>query len=204
MPERSSSTNGPMYWRMCHPTCGEQPPRGGLILARSAVQECPTCTEGLRVLDLVAPASEEEIRTAYRDLAKVWHPDRFQGDARLSAKTEAQFKRVQSAYQAVLAHLTTDKHDTQVGAEPVEQAGSGPAQRARNARATWKVVLEKRRQSSPKAWRAILFPPQYDFAGQVICTFGNSGAAYDLCSRANQEMPPGEGYRYGVYMDYEK
>ena len=35
------------------------------------------------VLGVRADASPDELRQAYRDLVKVWHPDRFGGDARL-------------------------------------------------------------------------------------------------------------------------
>jgi hypothetical protein len=42
------------------------------------------------------------VKDAYRDLAKVWHPDRFgDGDTRLKKKAEEQFKRIRAAY----AHL---------------------------------------------------------------------------------------------------
>ena len=41
--------------------------------------------EALRVLHLDPDCSREQIRQAYTDLVKVWHPDRFQGDARLRA-----------------------------------------------------------------------------------------------------------------------
>ena len=37
----------------------------------------------LRVLGLAPGASAQEIKAAYRDLAKVWHPDRFAHDPRL-------------------------------------------------------------------------------------------------------------------------
>lgn len=69
------------------------------------MNRCTTCIENLRTLDLTLPVAEKDIKTAYRDMAKVWHPDRFQGDARLAAKAEEQFKRVTSAYQQLLQHL---------------------------------------------------------------------------------------------------
>lgn len=45
-------------------------------------------------------ATDEEIKQAYRDLAKVWHPDRFsESDERLRRKAEEQFKVIQNAYE---------------------------------------------------------------------------------------------------------
>jgi len=36
-----------------------------------------------RALDLEAGASLEEVKQARRDLAKVWHPDRFPNDPKM-------------------------------------------------------------------------------------------------------------------------
>lgn len=44
-------------------------------------------------------AKPEEVKQAYRDLAKVWHPDRFDdGDTRLKQKAEEQLKKINDAY----------------------------------------------------------------------------------------------------------
>lgn len=61
-------------------------------------RSCPRCV-ALRVLDLGPNAGEEEIRNAHRVMVKVWHPDRFQGDARLRAAAEAKLKDVNAAYE---------------------------------------------------------------------------------------------------------
>jgi hypothetical protein len=50
--------------------------------------------ELLQVLDLTPPVTRDEIKTAYRDLAKLHHPDRG-GDV-------DEFRRIESAYRAVL------------------------------------------------------------------------------------------------------
>ncbi len=57
--------------------------------------------EALRVLGLPSTASPAEIKEAYRDLAKVWHPDRFGTDSRLRAKAEETLKGINEAYQAL-------------------------------------------------------------------------------------------------------
>jgi curved DNA-binding protein CbpA len=53
--------------------------------------------EARAVLGVTAAASEEEIRRAYLDLIKVWHPDRFLGDLRLQAKATRQLQLVNVA-----------------------------------------------------------------------------------------------------------
>src|ERR1039458_3702657 len=59
---------------------------------------CNRCS-ALHVVGLAHGASDAEIKDAYRTLAKVWHPDRFQGDQRLRAKAEEKLKEINSAYQ---------------------------------------------------------------------------------------------------------
>jgi hypothetical protein len=54
--------------------------------------------EALDVLALRPGASAVEIKAAYRDLVKVWHPDRFASDPRLSEKAESKLKQINEAY----------------------------------------------------------------------------------------------------------
>jgi len=67
--------------------------------------DCPATPmdriEALRVLGLPSTARPAEIKEAYRDLAKVWHPDRFGTDPRLRAKAEETLKGNNEAYQAL-------------------------------------------------------------------------------------------------------
>jgi hypothetical protein len=51
-----------------------------------------------RILDVARDASPEEIRQAYLDLARVWHPDRFQSDERLRQIAQDHFCEVNEAY----------------------------------------------------------------------------------------------------------
>ncbi len=53
------------------------------------------------MLGLKPGASQEEVTQAYRDLANVWHPDRFTGNPRLQRKAEEKIKEINSAYQCI-------------------------------------------------------------------------------------------------------
>ncbi|HEX5708981.1 MAG TPA: DnaJ domain-containing protein [Pyrinomonadaceae bacterium] len=44
-------------------------------------------------------ASREELKTAYRDMAKVWHPDRFAHDPQLQRKAQEKLKEINEAYK---------------------------------------------------------------------------------------------------------
>lgn len=55
--------------------------------------------EWYRTLDLEPGASPEEVRDAWRDLAQVWHPDRFPNNERLRARAEQNLQRINEAYE---------------------------------------------------------------------------------------------------------
>lgn len=55
----------------------------------------------IEILGLKPNASEEEVNQAYRDLANVWHPDRFVGNPRLQKKAEEKLKEINAAYEYI-------------------------------------------------------------------------------------------------------
>jgi curved DNA-binding protein CbpA len=69
--------------------CGIEAEEGSALCARCAA---------LQILELPASAMPEEIKAAYHLLVKVWHPDRFQGDKKLSVAAEEKLKAINSAY----------------------------------------------------------------------------------------------------------
>ncbi len=54
-----------------------------------------------RILGLTPGASSAEIKKAYRNLAKQWHPDRFVGDPRMQRQAREKFHQINEAYQAL-------------------------------------------------------------------------------------------------------
>ena len=57
--------------------------------------------ECYRILEISPDASEEEIRSAWRELNKVWHPDRFGDDEVLRRKAEEKLKSINQAYETL-------------------------------------------------------------------------------------------------------
>lgn len=52
------------------------------------------------ILDLLPGATAEEVKAAYIDLVKVWHPDRFQGESsRLREKADKKLQEINAAYE---------------------------------------------------------------------------------------------------------
>src|SRR4051794_25196065 len=54
-----------------------------------------------RILGVRSDATEEEIRQAYHDLARVWHPDRFQSDPRLQQVAQERLREIIAAYRTL-------------------------------------------------------------------------------------------------------
>lgn len=53
----------------------------------------------LDILGLKHGASPDEIRTAYRELVKVWHPDRFADDKNLQVKAQEKLSEINRAFE---------------------------------------------------------------------------------------------------------
>jgi hypothetical protein len=84
----------------------------------------------------VAPgASMQELKTAHRDLAKVWHPDRFAHDPRLQQKAQEKLKEINEAYDQLASGKP--RRRTRVSAQP-NQAETPP--RPRTQRTRWKLM----------------------------------------------------------------
>ena len=78
--------------------------------------------EALKHLGVEKTADANDVKQAYRDLAKIWHPDRFQNDERVGAKAEAQIKIINEAKTVALAYIEKYGHFRHV---KDENAGAG-------------------------------------------------------------------------------
>jgi len=78
--------------------------------------------EALKHLGVEKTADANDVKQAYRDLAKIWHPDRFQNDERVGKKAEAQIKIINEAKTVALTYLEKYGHFRHVRDE---DAGAG-------------------------------------------------------------------------------
>lgn len=91
-------------------------------------------TQAYRLLGLAPGASPDDVKTAYRDLAQVWHPDRFPNNARLREKAEANLRRINEAYMVLrdyrpglaAAAVVTASAPTPVPAAPAPTRHAAP------------------------------------------------------------------------------
>jgi GUN4-like/DnaJ domain len=52
-----------------------------------------------QVLEIEVGASQDDIKQAYKELAMVWHPDRFSDNLKLQKRAEEKLKRINAAYE---------------------------------------------------------------------------------------------------------
>lgn len=63
----------------------------------------PSVEKCRQILSVSKRASLREVKEAYLDLAKVWHPDRFAGNPRLEKKATEKLKEINAAYAILVA-----------------------------------------------------------------------------------------------------
>lgn len=68
------------------------------------------------VLGVKPGVSDRELKAAHRDLAKVWHPDRFAHDPRLQEKAQEKLKEINEAYEQLIS-----RHKRRVTPPPPSQ-----------------------------------------------------------------------------------
>ena len=92
-----------------------------------------------KILELEPGASPEELKQAYRDLAKVWHPDRFSDDPRLQQKALEKLKKINEAYgrlqsarpSSQLSTRQPEPHSQRPGTAPRPDVGRSRGSQAR-------------------------------------------------------------------------
>jgi hypothetical protein len=58
------------------------------------------------IFDLAPETSLEEVKKAYRDLVKVWHPDRFHDNQRLQKKANEKLSEINEAYEKITLYIS--------------------------------------------------------------------------------------------------
>ena len=63
-------------------------------------------SKAYELLGVKPGVSSGELKAAHRDLAKVWHPDRFGHDPRLQEKAQEKLKEINEAYELLISGKT--------------------------------------------------------------------------------------------------
>lgn len=74
-----------------------------------------------KILELKLNASPEEIKQAYRHLARTWHPDRFYNDLRMKQQAEEKIKQINQAYEALKYYVINSPSSVSGGGVMIEK-----------------------------------------------------------------------------------
>lgn len=80
--------------------------------------------EALNVLGLDEDATDDDIKTAYRECVQILHPDRFAHNKKLAERATEQFKRLQDAYDYLNNGRATKAKSTRRASSPNTQSSS--------------------------------------------------------------------------------
>jgi len=100
----------------------------------------------LKILELENPGSLQDAKRAYKDLVRVWHPDRFQGNPRLKQKAEQKLSEINLAFTYLSDYLES-RHAAQVDASKTTPRNSPSVIKKSNAAA--KPASHKPEKNNP-------------------------------------------------------
>ena len=143
--------------------------------------QCTRCA-ALRVLDLGSDASEPSIRAAYRLLIKVWHPDRFQNDAKLKQAAEEKLKEINTAYEFLLS--AAGKRIPGQRPRPAEARAPSPPPPPRTAQAATVANWSPASRLGP----AMRLAAKFALAALVILMARYSWIAFNVQNATNESV----------------
>jgi DnaJ-like protein len=88
----------------------------------------PDLSKAYDLLGVKPGVSNRELKAAHRDLAKVWHPDRFLHDPRLQEKAQEKLKEINEAYELLISGKIPKASNTVYSERPVTRRRASGSQ----------------------------------------------------------------------------
>lgn len=105
-------------------------------------------SKAYELLGVKPGVSSTELKAAHRDLAKVWHPDRFVHDPRLQEKAQEKLKEINEAYELLISGKTPR-------ATPPPPPPPRPPETAYTA-PIYSVSVERRSAPRGASWKSVV------------------------------------------------
>lgn len=150
-----------------------------------------------RVLEIEPGASLDAVKDAYRQLVKIWHPDRFPDDLKLQKRAKDKTTQIILAYRTIIAWV---ERTSRVAAEESE-AYPQQAQREEMLREQQRRQEEARRHSDRFAPPPSATPTTY---GNIDIAGSQLRITSEVISFKKTTLKTAEivGIRYGVFKSY--
>ena len=97
-------------------------------------------SKAYELLGVKPGVSIRELKAAHRDLAKVWHPDRFLHDPRLQEKAQEKLKEINEAYEIISSGKVPRSAPTPT-AQTVYASERQPSRRSGSGRFMWVPII---------------------------------------------------------------
>jgi hypothetical protein len=107
------------------------------------------------VLGVKPGISTQELKAVYRDLAKVWHPDRFGHDPRLQQKAQEKLKEINEAYEQIISGAASKP---KVEQRNYERSSSGYEYQAKVAYEYQAQPAKSKANGQPIRWTWLVVP----------------------------------------------
>lgn len=140
--------------------------------------------QGFKILEIRETNSPEEIKSAYRDLIAIWHPDRYVHNPRLHQKANEKVKELNRAYHTVMSSLTPGKP------EDIFKKGAATTPEHTGLQHTIQYQPKFPRKRTRRNWALLL---SVLGIGALIAIYGDAGhKIFDLIKR----LPEGKYTKY--------
>src|ERR1039458_815839 len=106
--------------------------------------------ESYRLLELEPGAPLDVVKTAYRELLKVWHPDRFPNDPKFQKRATEKTKELNEACQKITAYLAGNYTESRASARATQEEAAR-AREAAEAKQREEAVRQAREAAEAKA-----------------------------------------------------
>ncbi len=115
--------------------------------------------ECYRILGITPDTSLNDMHKAYRDLVRVWHPDKYVNNPRLRDKADKQLKQINMAYE-MLVQLFSDREQTSKEQEHKEQE-ERQQQEQRRAKQEGEESGQRKRTTKRGSLTVLKYPSRY-------------------------------------------
>jgi DnaJ-like protein len=153
-------------------------------------------SESYRILEVHTDASLEEVKRAYRELARVWHPDRFGNDVRLQQKAQEKLKQINLAYEQICGRGTHEPRrptTSTTGPIPQPRQTTPPPPQWTPPRPSAQTAQSVPRKPQTKSWFwGPAGPPRRGYAWLVYLSVTLAGLLMIVLPRIPSPPPPAQ------------